>query len=69
MRTIQLASIAGENGPESHLVVEKGEDGSRKVLKAFPSLDKGRSFAEAMVELSADCEQGWPEPKPRGAAA
>lgn len=47
MQKIRLASITGENGPESHLVLEESEQGSRKILNAYGSLQEARIFGEA----------------------
>jgi len=65
MDTICIASITGDESDRSHLAIREKTDGERVIVKDFPSLDKARSFCEAMVELSSDLTQGWPEKEKR----
>jgi hypothetical protein len=60
MDTIRIAAVAGDESDRSHMAIREKADGSRTIVKDFASLDKARSFCEAMVELSSDLEQGWP---------
>jgi hypothetical protein len=65
MTRIRIASLAGDNSNESHLVLSEDADKARTVLRAFGSMQDARSYGMAVVDMDEKAEQAFPEKSER----
>jgi hypothetical protein len=68
MKTLRLATIAGAEDDQSHLVIAEDESGERTILTAKASLDTARIYCEVLIDNVEGFQAGFPEKKTRGVA-